>query len=253
MYEPSDYLKLWDFVKTHNYGNILEELEKYFNFIYDENEMNDIGLKLQIAVKKSRPMYLHGYVLSSALNKYIETNKTDNDIIIFETGTARGFSSIVMAKILEKFDKNGKIYTIDLNDVFDNCIKSSELKRPININECIEEWKSISDKYINFLKGDSKEIMKNLDNSLDRINFAFLDGSHLYKDLKKELEFVENKQKPGDVIICDDYTITQYPELCRAINEFIDKGKYSHKIFYGNDGVKKRGYVYLKKSISNQD
>ena len=69
MYEPSDYLKLWDFVKTHNYGNILEELEKYFNFIYDKNEMNDIGLKLQIAVKKSRPMYLHGYVLSSALNK----------------------------------------------------------------------------------------------------------------------------------------------------------------------------------------
>ena len=130
-------------------------------------------------------------------------------------------------KILEKFDKNGKIYTIDLNDVFDNCIKSSELKRPININECIEEWKSISDKYINFLKGDSKEIMKNLDNSLDRINFAFLDGSHLYKDLKKELEL----HKPDSVISFIGRTHgTIDDKVYSTIDHLEQKGKIYDKI-----------------------
>ena len=81
--------------------------------------------------------------------------------------------------------------------------------------------------------------MTELDPKIDRIHFAFLDGAHFYKDLKNELEFTESKQQSGDIIVCDDYTKTQFPEICKAIDEFLLKNKYESKIFYGNDIKKK--------------
>ena len=78
-------------------------------------------------------------------------------------------------------------------------------------------------------------------------HFAFIDGAHDYNNVKYELNFIKNKQTSGDIIICDDYTLNQYPDIIRAVNEFIDEKIYNYKIFYANDGNKNRGYVYLKK------
>ena len=246
MYKVDEYLKIHEFAKNFNYGNILNELEDYFGFIYNKDEMDNIGLKLQICVKSSKPMYLHGYVLTSSLNKYISDNNFNN-ITILETGTARGFSSICMSKILDKFGISGQINTIDHVNTFDNCLKASQLGRSITVNECVEEWKYLVSKYINFINGNSNQVIKELEDKVERINFAFLDGAHFYNDLKNELEFTESKQNIGDVIVCDDYTKSQFPEICKAIDEFLSKNKYNFKIFYGNDGIKKRGYVYMIK------
>lgn len=246
MYQKNDYYKLSEFAKNFNYGVILDELKEYFNYLQDKNEIDDIALKLQICIKNSKPMYLHGYVITSALYKYLNDNNYDN-ITILETGTARGFSSICMAKILEKLNKTGNIYTIDCVNKFNNCLKSAELRREITINECVEEWKGLVDKYINFINGDSNKELITLDKKIDRINFAFLDGAHYYKDLKNELEFTQSKQQVGDIIVCDDYTKSQYPEICKAVDEFLNTYNYESKIFYGNDGTKKRGYVYMIK------
>ena len=246
MYKKEDYYKLSEFAKNFNYGPILEELKEYFNYLHDKNEIDDIGLKLQICIKDSLPMYLHGYVITSALYKYLHNNSHD-DITILETGTARGFSSICMAKILEKFNKKGNIFTIDRINKWNNCLKCAELNREITTNECVEEWCDLVDKYINFVNGDSNEKIIALDKKIDRIHFAFLDGAHYYKDLKNELEFTESKQQVGDIIVCDDYTKAQFPEICKAIDEFLNKYNYESKIFYGNDRTKKRGYVYMIK------
>tara|TARA_Y100000991_G_C21970915_1_gene349409 strand:+ start:276 stop:1091 length:816 start_codon:yes stop_codon:yes gene_type:complete len=247
MREIEVYYKLSEFAKSFDYGPILKEIGEYFGYLHNKEEIDELGLKLQIIDKGpngSKPMYLHGYVITSALHKYLSDNNLDN-ITILETGTARGFSSVCMAKILEKFSKQGKINTIDYVNTFDNCLKCSELGRKITTKECVEEWKDLADKYINFINGDSNKKILELNSRIDRIHFAFLDGAHFYQDLKNELEFTESKQQLGDVIVCDDYTITQFPGICKAIDEFLAKGKYDSKIFYGNDGTKKRGYVYM--------
>ena len=88
---------------------------------------------------------------------------------------------------------------------------------------------------------------------MKRIHFAFLDAQHDYPSLMEELKFVVERQEKGDVIICDDYTFyhtgkMQFPGINQAIDEFVEEYPYHQKIFYGDDGEKKRGYVYLERN-----
>ena len=242
-----DYLKIFEFAKNYNHDIFFNELLDYFNYIHDKEIINNIALYLQICIKGSRPLYLHGFIITSALYNYINTNKINN-INILETGTARGFSSICMATILKDLNINGKIYTIDFlkhhEKIIWNCIDAPNKKEETRYN-LLEKWSCLRDNYINFLEGYSKDVLINL--NLKRINFAFLDGGHTYDELTFELDYVKKYQISGDVIICDDYTLEQFPELFNAINDFLKNNIYEHKIFYGDDGTKKRGYVYMKK------
>lgn len=243
-----DYLKLSEFAKNYDHSIFFNEIQDFFNYTYDKNDMDYIALHLQICVKESLPLYLHGYVVSSALYQYIKKNKDLNNITILETGTARGFADIVMATILKQNNIEGKIHTIDWLGHTDK-IKWNSIDAPndmeISRHDILKRWSELRDNYINFITGDSKKILKNL--NIGRINFAFLDGAHYYQELTDELNYVEINQKSGDIIICDDYTITQFPEICQAIDNFLKLQKYNYKIFYGNDDTKKRGYVYMIK------
>ena len=251
MNSVNKYLQLGEYAKNYDHSKILNEIKEYFGFLYNKNGMDDLGLKLQIVDKGptgSKPMYLHGYVISSALQKYINDN-TYTNLTILETGTARGFADIVMAKMLENNNLQGKIHTLDIiphdTPEFSNCLKAAQLKQKISREKCLEEWKDLCDKYITFQTGDSNNVLKNL--NLQRIHFAFLDGHHDYNYVKNELNYVKERQQPGDIIVCDDYTKTQCPQICQAIDEFLSEKLYDFKIFYGDDGTKKRGYVYMIK------
>ena len=57
------YLDVWNFAKSWDHSKTLTEIRDYFGFLYNKDFIDDVGLKLQICIKKSRPMYLHGYVL----------------------------------------------------------------------------------------------------------------------------------------------------------------------------------------------
>ena len=57
--------------------------------------------------------FFHGRLLYSVLSKYLKDLTEIGSISIFETGTARGFSSICMAKALIDMNSPGFITTID--------------------------------------------------------------------------------------------------------------------------------------------
>lgn len=235
--------KLAQQIHSKNMGQI----QDYFGFMNELDELNNLGLKLQIIKKTSRPNYFHGYVLSTTLQEYINKHTDLDDYTILETGTARGFSSMVMSNILHKNTINGTIHTCDLlsnvSKIHNNCYLSKETNKRVSVMECLEEWKDIRDKYIKFYVGDSKKSMNNM--NLDRIHYAFLDGHHDYSYVQFELNYVKDRQRSGDVIVCDDYTITQIPEICKAVDDFLENKLYDSHIFYCNDGTKKRGYVYM--------
>ena len=79
----------------------------------------------------------------SHLREYLNGNQTDKNIVIFETGTARGFSSICMSKGLEDDNRNGLIISTDIlphNKAFYwNCIDDNEKKK--TRKELLQPWK----------------------------------------------------------------------------------------------------------------
>tara|TARA_B110000977_G_scaffold184865_2_gene249057 strand:- start:51 stop:812 length:762 start_codon:yes stop_codon:yes gene_type:complete len=245
------YENILKIAKQMDHSKTLNEIESYFGYLCDNTFIDNCALSLQICVKKSKPMYLHGYVVTSALKSYIDSHKNET-LQIFETGTARGFSAICMAHILYISKCDGNIITLDHLPLHKkdkwNCIHDCEpdgLKTRLEIVDL--NYKDLKEKYINMKECDSSNYMKTNPDNLKRIHFAFLDGAHHYKNLLNELNFVESKQCVGDVIVTDDYTKSQYPEIVKAVDTFTAKGKYDFKIFYGDDGTKKRGYVYMIK------
>lgn len=97
-------------------------------------------------------------------------------------------------------------------------------------------------KKIKFIDGISSKILKNL--QIKKINFAFLDGSHEYEDVKKEFEFVDKRNSKNDIIIFDDYTIGKFDGIVKLIQEIQRSKQYEIKILDKNI---ERGYAVLKK------
>lgn len=251
---PSNvYDKLYKNAIKIDHSKFFELVNSDFNFKNDFiiQRINKLAKISQIVIKKSVLMWLHGYLLYVSLTDYLNNNPEIDTVNILETGTARGFSSLCMAMALKDSNRKGKIHTIDIlhHDIkmYWNCIKDEEGKHTRSELFKNTEYFKLLD-YIKFYQGTSFSILKNI--NINRFHFAFLDAQHDYPNLNYELSYTKNKQLKGDIIICDDYTTyhtgkLQFPGINKAVDEF---NGYLKKIYYGNDGEKNRGYVYLKKN-----
>ena len=88
----------------HELANL--NLESYVSYYPFDNEYNipndfifDLAFKTVVVHKRSKITLNHGKLLYSELKKYI-INNNNKFINIIETGTARGYSAICMAKAL---------------------------------------------------------------------------------------------------------------------------------------------------------
>lgn len=200
-----------------------EEVKKYEDLsgsAIDKEWLKELALHTQIVIKRSKLCYAHGRVLYAALSRYLSsTNKTNEDgITIIETGTARGFSSLCMAKALSDHNRTGKILTFDLipNDelMYWNCIDDLDgMKTRLDL---LNPWKNLVDNFIIFIEGNTRETLKSI--STGRVNFAFLDGAHTYDDVMFEFFQIKDKQLPGDVIVYDDYSLKLFPGIVKAVD-----------------------------------
>ena len=207
--------------------------------------VNDLALITQVVKKDTKINWMHGFVLMNTLRDYINKNKTN--INIFETGTSKGFSAIVMSYVLNQLNLNFNIYTLDIipheKKIYWNCIsdlKNGKVSRKMLLSEYSRYLKNI-----NFINGISKYILKEL--NIKRIHFAFLDGSHNYEDVKLEFEFIHKRNKIGDIIVLDDYTPGKFDGVVKLTEEIKMKKNYNLHIL-NND--KDRGYAILKKIVS---
>ena len=238
------YLKLFNEAKNINYESI-NKFEKETGFKIDENWLNDLALHTQVVIKKTKICYVHGKILYSALSKYINYKENKNlNINILETGTSRGFSSLCLAKALNDNNSFGKIITIDYlphdKKFYWNCIDDLQGKK--SRRELLSKWNSLCSKYIFFLEGYKKNILKKI--KYERIHFAFLDASHTYHAIYDEFSNISNNQKKDDIIIFDDYGNKSYVGLKVAIDDICEKYNYKKEIINSSFN---RSYVIATK------
>lgn len=61
-------------------------------------------------------------------------------------------------------------------------------------------------------------------------DFIFHDAGHSYEDVYSDLNHWFSKLKPDGVIIIDDYERIHFPDLCRAVDQFITEKKLSFEM-----------------------
>ena len=245
--DKEKYLQLYNKTINNDDKNVVA-FEKKCGFSINKDWLNDLALHTQIVIKKGDLNFFHGRLLYSILSKYINENKINpefaNPIMILETGTARGFSSICMAKALNDQNCQGVISTIDSisheKEIFWNCIDDHD--GPKSRSELLKKW-DMELKKIIFIQGWTDDVLSRL--GIARINFAFLDAQHTKEDVLREFKFVSDRQIAGDIIVFDDVTRDYFPGVYKAV-EFIEKN-YSYTIEKINF-TSNRGYAIATKN-----
>lgn len=226
-------------------------LEKKNGFAIDRKWLSNLALQTQIVIKKSELNYAHGRILYSVLRKYLERKKESiKKINIVETGTARGFSSICMAKALSDSNCEGTICTFDVlpnnTKMFWNCVadysKGSQTRYDL-----LNDWIELVERYIVFVQGFTRLTLPKV--TFVRVHFAFLDGAHTYEDVLFEFDAVSKYQKKGDIIVFDDYNKRDFPGIVEAIN-FIAKNK-NYKLDFIQNKRTLRDYAIAEKTIDD--
>jgi len=238
----NEYRAIWEQVKCQSYP-VIDEYEKKLRFYIDDEWFHELALHTQVVIKESEICYQHGRLLYATLSDYVCQNGFTS-INILETGTARGFSALCMARALKDQNQEGKILTIDPLPhnvgMYWNCIDDNDGER--SRAQLLSNYSNLISSYIWFLEGKSEDILSRLE--LSRIHFAFLDGGHNYEDVKFEVSYVLPRQKKGDIIFFDDYQESYFPGIVKAVKELESEGAYSIKTLSVNN---QRGYAIAVK------
>ncbi len=238
------YLDLSREARKRAHPEFLAKIQNAFGYLPDDEFVHELALSTQVVVKQSKILYLHGYLLYGALRHYLSEAPDLKSINILETGTARGFGTVCMARALKDAGRHGKITTVNIlpsqKPIYWNCIHDIDGKK--TRFQLLERWKDLVEDHIIFLQGYTNIVLRQI--GLSRIHFAFLDSGHDYKTLKLELDHVAQCQQPGDIIVCDDYTPAQFPGVVKAVDELLSGGMYEGRLFESKGG---RGYMYCRK------
>ena len=241
------YQKLAEQVQMQNYPEI-ECFERDSGFQIPIDWLDELAFQTQVVIKSSPLCYAHGRVLYSTLSNYLQQHppiQPMERITIWETGTARGFSALCMAKALQDQQRSGLIVTFDVlphqTTMYWNCVADHE-RGALTRAELLYPWRELLETYIIFQQGDTRLELPKL--KAERIHFAFLDGAHTYKDVMFEFSQVERYQLSGDIIVYDDYTPSHYPGLVKAVNEICEQYHYRRTDLKAHSD---RGYVVAVK------
>ena len=249
--EAMVYANLAGHCAEDKYGDV-SNWEERCGYRIERIWLDKLALLTQVTIKQGELNYQHGRLLYAELSRYIYEQKEKGrhqDISVLEIGTAKGFSSICMARALIDSGTTGHIVSIDpiphKKRIYWNCIKDNEGRR--SREELLEDYKPEL-KRIVFIQGWSPYCLERI--GLHEIGLAFIDGIHLYEQVKREYAFISRHQKAGDIIVFDDIQECEYSGVERLVSEIESKGEYAIKRLWSSD---LRGYAVATKCDIKQD
>jgi len=145
--------------------------------------------------EKIQGWFNYNILFDSMVNAY------DNAVFV-EIGTWKGRSAVYMGEKIKESGKKIKFFTVDtfdstpdndhfmyldVNDLYDTALKNIE---PVK-------------EFVNVIKGRSDDVYSQFEN--ESVDFLFIDGSHAYEAIKKDIELWYPKIKIGGVIGGHDY------------------------------------------------
>ena len=220
----AEYLRRWHQAREAAYPAV-DAFERACGAAIDPEWFHRLGLMTQVFIKQSPTCYQHGRLLYASLARYIR-ERCGRQLNIVETGTARGFSALCMAKALSDAGATGKIASFDVlphdTRIFWNSIHDAD--GPRTRAELLAEYTDLIESYVVFHRGDTRLALRKI--AFPRVHFAFLDSAHTYDHVMAEFATIGARQRAGDVLFFDDYTPDAYAGVVRAADEICDAHGY---------------------------
>ena len=178
--------------------------------------------------------------------KHIKENKPKNflEIGIFHGVTARNVCNLLYSIHGEDFKFTG----IDpfLNDVdakvsehipktnFLNPLKKIYYNYIIRLDpysfKSVQKLLKKFSNNINIIQDFSYNILKDI--NVGVFDYVFIDGGHKYETVKSDLESLLDVINNNGIILCDDYDLTYASGVKKAIDEYVNKNKFSLRILH---------------------
>lgn len=144
--------------------------------------------------------------------KAVKKNHENDSLVGLEIGVARGLNAFNMLNVLNI----EKLYLVDPYEPYIE--KGKEFYRGYSKKSMLRRMKPFGNKII-FIQKSSYDAA---DHITEKLDFVYIDGDHSYDLVKKDLEKYYPKLMIGGFFGGHDYS-PDYPEVIKAIDEFINK------------------------------
>lgn len=236
--DRATYLRLHDEAKACTFPDV-DAIEKRLGFAVDRQWLDDLALNTQIVIKKSKLNYQHGRLVYAYLRDRCARLAPGSYVTVLETGTARGYATLCLARALADAQSPGHVVTVDLlphnTRLYWNCIDDHDGQK--TRQELLSGHGALLERIV-FVEGETGTHLAKL--GLSRIAFAFLDAAHTFDDVMAEYAYVRDRQQAGDVIVFDDVTPGQFDGVVEALEAIGLEGAYTIEKLQVSD---QRGYA----------
>ncbi len=150
----------------------------------------------------------HGLLLYQLI---LHRSGAGHPLVVLDVGTARGFSAMMMARAMLDANMAGHVYTVDVID-HDELrgwhVEKQEPDEPlarieIARSEIWNRWFGDEAARITAVTAQSSDVLDDWKHG--PVDLAFLDGSHTYASVKRELSVLDCLMAGGSEIVLDDY------------------------------------------------
>jgi predicted O-methyltransferase YrrM len=239
---PEEYRRRWTEARSRPFP-VIDGYEQACGAAIDSEWFHQLALLTQVPIKQSEICYQHGRLLYAALTQYIRRRRRHH-LTVVETGTARGFSALCMAKAMDDAGATGKIVSFDVLphdvEILWNCIRDAE--GPRTRADLLRDYKDLMERYLVFHRGDTRQELAKV--IFPRVHFAFLDSVHEYDHVMAEFSAIRGRQAAGDILFFDDYTPDAYPGVVKAADEICRTHAYAGQVVTANP---QRRYLIAEK------
>lgn len=167
---------------------------------------------------------IQGWFNFHDIYSFAANNFPDNSLFV-EIGSWKGTSSVYMGvELINLNKKNTNFICIDTwgsNDDGEYLNESSVINNTLYC-EFLNNIKPLQEEGLNikYIRESSHDAVNNFtDNTID---FLYIDGSHLYHNVKKDIELYFTKMKDNSIIAGHDW---QCDDVRKAVEEYFGKDK----------------------------
>ena len=196
----------------------MNQNKTFLEFKPDFKFIEDIAFTLVNVINDKKNSYIHGYLLSSYLKRYISNiskkDKKLKSLNILDMEHKRIFF-IMFGKVLDDFKVHGKIFTFDVLPIRLSLNSPSDiLSGKISRLNLLKKWQKLVNNHIIFFSTATFNSLRVVD--IPVINFAFIDGSHEFEDVFFEVRYIISRLSKNAILIFDDYDKDLFPGVVKA-------------------------------------